>query len=331
MTPPGAALAADWQLWLIENLLNGAPREAVVEALVGAGLAPTLAAEQVEAVTGSDAFGRLAGAMDQAHWMASSLRLRRRLAGPPTLPRVEAVSTETLRDDFHARNRPLVLTRLDPRPAALDRWGFDALAARIGDVPVAVNTRRQDARSPAHIEQHAEEVSFGAFLERARTTPGDDAYLVSKNGLLANPAFAALFEDLQPLPAFLDPGVFPKGVSLWIGPAGTVTPLHFDTHDVLLVQVVGRKRLRLLPPDHPGLYAHMDGYHCRYDVEHPELEARAGVSAADALDVVLSPGEALFLPVGWWHDVRALDPSVTLTFLNFRWFNHFHDHRPRSR
>jgi hypothetical protein len=29
----------------------------------------------------------------------------------------------------------------------------------------------------------------------------------------------------------------------------------------------------------------------------------------------------LFVPIGWWHQVTALDFSVTLTYTNFRWPN----------
>jgi hypothetical protein len=40
--------------------------------------------------------------------------------------------------------------------------------------------------------------------------------------------------------------------------------------------------------------------------------------------VMLDPGDALFIPLGWWHQVTALDFSVTLTHTNFRWPNDFH-------
>ena len=40
-------------------------------------------------------------------------------------------------------------------------------------------------------------------------------------------------------------------------------------------------------------------------------------------EVILGPGDLLFLPVGWWHHVTSLDVTVTLTFTNFRWNNDF--------
>ena len=43
---------------------------------------------------------------------------------------------------------------------------------------------------------------------------------------------------------------------------------------------------------------------------------------------MLAPGEALFLPVGWWHHVRALDLSISVAFNHFTWPNDFDWYRP---
>jgi ribosomal protein L16 Arg81 hydroxylase len=34
------------------------------------------------------------------------------------------------------------------------------------------------------------------------------------------------------------------------------------------------------------------------------------------LEVVVWPGETMFLPLGWWHQVRALDVSVSFSYSN---------------
>jgi len=47
--------------------------------------------------------------------------------------------------------------------------------------------------------------------------------------------------------------------------------------------------------------------------------------------VVIEPGEALFVPIGWWHQVESLDFSVTMTYTNFRWPNDgYRGHPERS-
>ena len=42
------------------------------------------------------------------------------------------------------------------------------------------------------------------------------------------------------------------------------------------------------------------------------------------IDLVLNPGQVLFLPVGWWHHVTGLDISITMTFTNFVFDNDFY-------
>jgi ribosomal protein L16 Arg81 hydroxylase len=43
--------------------------------------------------------------------------------------------------------------------------------------------------------------------------------------------------------------------------------------------------------------------------------------------VVVEPGETLFVPLGWWHQVEALDTSLSISFTNldvpnsFSWFH----------
>jgi hypothetical protein len=33
------------------------------------------------------------------------------------------------------------------------------------------------------------------------------------------------------------------------------------------------------------------------------------------------PQKIIFMPLGWWHRVRSLDFSVTITYTNFLWPN----------
>lgn len=47
-------------------------------------------------------------------------------------------------------------------------------------------------------------------------------------------------------------------------------------------------------------------------------------------EIVLEPGEVLFIPIGWWHQVEALDFSVSISYTNFVWPNEGHADHPVS-
>jgi len=66
------------------------------------------------------------------------------------------------------------------------------------------------------------------------------------------------------------------------------------------------------------------------DLAEPDLTRRfPKLDGMKVHEIDLKAGEALFIPLGWWHQVTALDFSITITHINFRWANDFHRDYPR--
>ncbi|MGV9387051.1 cupin domain-containing protein [Nonomuraea sp. NPDC003707] len=77
---------------------------------------------------------------------------------------------------------------------------------------------------------------------------------------------------------------------------------HWDDHEVLVLQVHGRKRWRIFGPTRP--------HPTRRDEERPPEP-----EGAPHADLILNDGDVLHVPRGWWHDATAIDgPSLHLTF-----------------
>jgi len=102
----------------------------------------------------------------------------------------------------------------------------------------------------------------------------------------------------------------------WIGPARTVTPLHCDYDDNIFAQIWGSKRIFLAPPHHDAfLYTRQANpmlFGSAFDPEAPDYERFPLARQALLLEVIIEAGEMLYVPAGWYHQVRALTFSLSV-------------------
>jgi Cupin-like domain len=233
-------------------------------------------------------------------------------------------SAEVAPDEFRARyfdaGHPVLLRGFLRSWTACAGWTPAAFAARYGAETVEV----MRTVMPPHNGRHASPylgieimtmAAFAALCEGATT----NVYLVAQSQLLRRAAFSSLGTDMAFDPSWFDARQWTTHVSLWMGPKGTVTPLHFDLQSALLAQVYGRKHVVLAAPSESSrLYKGSGGY-SPVDPEQPDLETYPLFGDAALFEATLERGDALFLPHGWWHHVRALTASISLSMSNFAW------------
>lgn len=101
----------------------------------------------------------------------------------------------------------------------------------------------------------------------------------------------------------------------WIGPAGTMTPLHCDYDDNIFAQIWGSKRIFLAPPHHDEfLYpreANAMLFGSPFDPEAPDYDRFPLARQAALTEIIVHPGDMLYVPAGWYHQVRALTFSLS--------------------
>ena len=259
-------------------------------------------------------------------WLLDTIE-GQRLASPSStvIPRRQGITRDLFLEAHFAPSRPVIITgALTGWPALT--WTPESLKRRIGEAEVEYQAgRAADPAFEENMPSHVERGSFAAFIDRV-TAPGagNDVYMTAYNAARNASALAPLVADLGSLDSILTPTGGALDGMPWIGAAGSFTPLHHDLTNNLIVQVVGRKRLRLAPPSETGKLANdRHVYSAVRDLDDPKLDVERFLRLGETriYDVLLEPGEMIFVPVGWWHQVRALDFSVTLTYTNFRWPN----------
>ena len=120
----------------------------------------------------------------------------------------------------------------------------------------------------------------------------------------------------------LDASIAPR---IWIGNAVTVQT-HYDFNHNIACVVAGRRRVTLFPPEElPNLYPAPPDITLAgvpvsmVPLDNPDLERfpRFERALKSAQTAELEPGDALYIPFGWWHHVESLLPFNVL--VNYWW------------
>ena len=178
------------------------------------------------------------------------------------------------------------------------------------------------------------------YFAKERLPRGDDSVsaATARDAAPAGPAtknaYVSQHSLLHQLPELQDHFSVPdlclgrlRAANAWLGTADTTTHLHTDDAENVLCQVAGHKLVRLFPPscDARVYKRASDGKgngsvnaFSPIDCENVDVTAFPAFAEArkEGTQVILGPGEALFVPRGWWHYARALEPSFSVNF----WF-----------
>jgi hypothetical protein len=257
-------------------------------------------------------------------WVLKALKNQRRLL-PETqgIYKVEGISAEDFLRDHYATNCPVVLSSVAVDWTATKNWSPEYLRDKVGIANVIYQGDRDaDADFETRKDDHLRQAPFSDFLDSIASGSGNNAYLTAYNSGPNVAALSPLMEDLGRLDELLIHEPDRLEAMLWIGPEGTFTPLHHDLTNNLLVQLRGRKRVIMASPlDTPNLYNSLHVFSDIKDVTKAKFTDFPALESVNFIDFTLEAGDALFIPIGWWHQVTSLDFSVSATYTNFRWPN----------
>jgi hypothetical protein len=228
------------------------------------------------------------------------------------IDRVDSISREDFVNNYLKPRKPLIIRKATESWPALQKWTFDYLKETVGDVVVPLyDSSKADPSKP--INASAAEMKFGDYIDLIQKEPTDLRIF------LFDPIKYApkLLEDYRS-PTDLIGGFLDKYPNMFFGGKGSVTFLHYDidlahifhTHfngrkQVILFDNKWSERLYCIPF---ATYALED-----YDIEKPDFAKFPALDGVEGQQAILEHGDTLFMPTGFWHWMKYLDGSFSIS------------------
>lgn len=246
------------------------------------------------------------------------------------IPRRAQIVEASFIDEHLKPNCPVIVTDAFAGWRAAREWGPQYLAENFGHMEVQVY---DNLFTLVNVER------LDAYLARNFGKPGDSVSTEYVRGYVrfkdvdfswADNLFAELASDwghpyFFPHEDFVLPrsqkgqaispvsDVFPyKG--LFVSGRGARTRLHRDPFgtEAMLCQFYGEKQLLMFEPSHADKVMNKGEYVDPLSVNG--LKFPLFETLAPTYEDVLRPGEILFIPGGWFHDVLSLSDSISITW-----------------
>ncbi|SHL29967.1 cupin-like domain-containing protein [Chryseobacterium polytrichastri] len=225
---------------------------------------------------------------------------------------VDDISKEEFYEKYLKPRRPVVIKNMAKKWPAYQKWTMDYVKEVVGDIEVPLyDSKKADPAAP--INTPTTKMKFADYIDLIQREPTDLRIF--------------FFDPIKHAPQLLEEYIAPKELmggfldkypGMFFGGKGSVTFLHFDidlahifhTHfngrkHVMLFENKWKERLYQLPY---ATYALED-----YDIENPDFEKYPALDGVEGIDCYLEHGDTLFMPTGWWHWMKYLDGSFSLS------------------
>ena len=225
---------------------------------------------------------------------------------------VDDISAQDFREKYLKGRKPVVIKNMARKWPAYQKWTLDYMKEVVGDVEVPLyDSSKADPSAP--INASAAKMKFGDYIDLIRETPTDLRIF--------------LFDPIKFAPDLLKDYIAPKDLmggfldqypNMFFGGKGSETFLHFDidmahifhTHfngrkHILLFDYKWKRRLYQIPY---ATYSLED-----YNIANPDFEKFPALDGIEGIECFLEHGDTLFMPTGWWHWMKYLDGSFSIS------------------
>ncbi|KAJ2081942.1 hypothetical protein H4R24_001974 [Coemansia sp. RSA 988] len=247
------------------------------------------------------------------------------------IERRESIDIDEFVHDFLEPNVPVVLgPKFTKNWTARDEWvsdgrpNFTRLIELYGNATVQV----AECDTAFFTDQKRVEMKFHEFIQQWQDNPLSRLYCKDWHFTKSNPEFSAY----TPLPCLSDDWInlfYDDGISssnddyrfCYMCGDGTWTPFHEDVFRSYSwsANICGEKRWTLVAPGQNSLFTDSLG-NWVYNLDDYDAQQFPRLKEVQRLEFVQRAGETVFVPSGWWHQVRNIGDTISI---NHNWANEF--------
>lgn len=230
---------------------------------------------------------------------------------------VEDIAPEDFKRNYYEKNKPLIITGLAKKWPAYTKWNWEYFKQIVGDKKVGLyNNVKSDAYTPINTADDYK--TFGEYVDMIQQGPA--AWRIFLFNIFDHAP--QLISDFT-WPEHLMKGFVKKYPMLFTGGESSITHMHFDIDlsHIMHTQFAGRKRVLLFDYHQKNkLYRKpfevlslVDFSHYSEGGETPDYHRFPALKYAEGYDLVLNPGDTLFMPAGYWHHMEYLDSGFAMS------------------
>jgi ribosomal protein L16 Arg81 hydroxylase len=225
-------------------------------------------------------------------------------------------------DRYYSTSTPVIITGSIDGWSSLN-WTLENIKDRLPDRTIEIQcNRNSNSRYEIEAINHKGSIGLHQYIDLVFSgLEGNDRYMVANNRSANIDLLDLVLGECNPLPDWLDPSRSREDAYFWMGGKGTITPYHHDPINLVMAQIIGKKRWTLVSPLQTHLMYNTTGVFSDIDLDYLDIDRFPLYRDADPIQFDVAPSEIVFIPVGWWHHVRSLTPCVSTSFVNFVWPN----------
>jgi hypothetical protein len=317
----------EWLEWIATNLLKKVPETSVIEVMQTNGFNMQSCQHAIVHIKQQASFKaaeKQAFDLYKREWLLTSLhKLQSDDPTFHTIPRVHQPTVEWFYTHAWSANRPVIMTGMIDHWPILQRWTAAYLKDNFGHIDIELQYG-QNPTGPngIHLEELRCKKPFAEVINWIEygQSPEHPFYIAGNNKSFNHAALAELLAEIPPLPPMLETGSLP---TFWYGPQGAVTPVHHDGSNNMLIQIRGRKKIKLISACQQSSMYGQDYYYSQVDLDAIDYQRFPLMRDVTIIEEIIHPGEMVFFPVGWYHHVSLLDPCISLACTNYTKPNYF--------